>query len=420
MFLERKLKQILFSLFIIFTFLPYIKIIGFGNTTVQPTGLFFSFFPLLLLKNRKLPPLFYYFIFIAFFTILFIIEAGINFTSIRDWVNYFALAIISIASFKLFHYLQGNFYNIFRFCIYVWGFVALVHYFINPSFLTFLLSSNGGALSGGRGVTSLATEPSYYGLIMVSYLSIYFINGWYKKNRWLGFIIVFQLIFFSRASTAMVAFLGAIIIFLLINLLRFNLRIVLFSLLLAGVFGVIISSFSKSIEETRIYEVGKKLAENPQVFIGLDYSINSRFLSVVLPLISLYENKFLPRGFSKYSDFYRQKLKDEKYSSIFVNPGIRAAVAGYTSKAESGYGKTFFELGFLGVLIFVFMTVSLSKVLLSDNYFLFGYVLFSACMFMAFPWTTPIAPFIVANLFYRKKKLSRIYSNRYQKLKTTQ
>ena len=138
--------------------------------------------------------------------------------------------------------------------------------------------------------------------------------------------------------------------------------------------------------------------------MAFDYSTNSRFLSVVLPFYSLVDNCFLPQGFGKFSSYYGVALKDPEKKQLFVNPAIKIAKLGYPSKSESGFGKTIFEMGFLGILLIVFIVLSTFGSIMNNWYFALGICLYLSCMFMTFPLITPISSFILGCLLYEHKK----------------
>lgn len=137
----------------------------------SPYALIISTYIFILIKNKSLPYHSYILLFGSFFAFLIIFITHIELLSIRSFLGYFSLFIISSSTYFVLKKNNGFNYKLFIFFVYLWFFVGLVQLFIDESFMTFLLDRYRSG--GGRGVTGLAPEPTYYGTVA---LFIFFIS----------------------------------------------------------------------------------------------------------------------------------------------------------------------------------------------------------------------------------------------------
>lgn len=120
-----------------------------------------------------------------------------NINGIRILSNYFSLFIISFATYLVLTDLRRIPYNLFVYIVYIWGIVGLIQLFY-PTFLSFLtLRGAYGGPTYGRGVSSLAVEPTFYGMICVFLMMINYINFRnMPKYKFTKLVCIIQLIFF--------------------------------------------------------------------------------------------------------------------------------------------------------------------------------------------------------------------------------
>ena len=178
-------------LMLLFCMFPYIGL-PILETNTQPNALFFAIIYFLLTPPQKYPFLIKYLIFILIFVTLILIFSDFSILEIKDWGNYLSLCVITISSYQFLLYQKGDFYYLFFFSVLLWGITGGIQTYINPNFLSFLVPIWANGADGYRGVPSLASEPTYYGLICLSMLIIYLINTWYNRSKLLGIIIFIQ------------------------------------------------------------------------------------------------------------------------------------------------------------------------------------------------------------------------------------
>jgi hypothetical protein len=371
-----------------------VSIIGI-NTTTQPNALIFSIFPIVFIKSNRLPKELFIFGVVFGFATLFLFISDLSFLSFRDWANYLSMFFVTFAAYNFLRYINGLPYKFFYSVVCIWLFVGLVQMFLYPSFLSFLLHGwRGGGLSNGRGVTGLSTEPTYYGLMLGLFFVIYLINNWYDRSKLLGFLILFQVVFLSWSSTAIIFFLSATGFFLIIMLVRLNVKLILSITALSIVVSVFLVSTIDLYKELRIYKISRVVLDNPEIILATDFSVSERVNHIVFPVVGMVENKFIPSGYGKFDEYLIAKKNSTTYEVFFRHKLFRPS-----NRILSGHGKVFFELGGIGLLISIGLFFAF-KFGFSNPQILFGFILYYLLLFAALPFMTATVPFIVGNILY--------------------
>lgn len=389
-------------IFIIFCFFPYINLTGLPTTT-QPNALLLSIIPILFIRLKKLPKEIYLFGIVLLFASVVLFFSDLSFLAFRDWANYLSLVAITFGSYSFLSYINGLPYKFFCVVVIIWLFVGLVQMFAIPDFLSFLVTEMRGALSDGRGVTGLCTEPTYYGLITSLFFVVYLINGWHLRSKLLGVLILFQTFFLSRSSTVIVFFLLTIGLFILFLIIRFNVKIILGVTALSIITGIFITFTIDYYKELRIYEILEIVAESPEIILATDFSVSERVNHMVFPIVGLIEGGGVPRGFGNFGDYLTDKKNSGEYKVFFSHRYFRGS-----TRILSGHGKGFFELGGIGLLISIGL-FSAFRYGLSDLAILFGFIFYYLLLFAALPFMTATVPFIAGNILYlrhQKRKIS--------------
>ena len=188
-------NNFLYHLLIIFCFFPFLNILRLPIDS-QPNALIISFLILLInykyiIYNFPTKLLILFLIFII--STLVLLFSKFNFLTFTSYISYFSLCFIPLAVYVSLKKLNGISFNFFKITIFIWGVVAFVQRIYNPEFLSFLQYRSMGSGVMGRGVNSLAPEPTYYGTVIALFLVIYVLNN-FKENRkffWFVFILFF-------------------------------------------------------------------------------------------------------------------------------------------------------------------------------------------------------------------------------------
>lgn len=258
-----------------------------------------------------------------------------------------------------------------------------------------ILSEARGA--GGRGVSSLASEPTFFALIMLIIILIHYIES--KTTvvlfdwRIVGMAILGVVL--SRSSTALLF----IFVFLIFGLNRRLLRW-LFVIPIAGlVILVIVPDF---ILSSRPFKLAIQVLEGGLIVAMQDGSVNERVSAVIFPYTGSFSNFGLPNGFVAYEE-YSQQMRDQ--SALFF--------WGSGGKIMNLIGSAVFELGLplLFINIYLISRLYVRRILgLRHSALLF--VLLNTSISAASGYIIIFYGILYKLIFTRGEELSRLQSSR--------
>jgi hypothetical protein len=277
-----------------FIFFPYLNPV---NTpwSLQPFALFFSIIYLFINKISKINIYVFIFLIIGIISIFIsIISYGMFINSIRSVANYLSVPLIIWAVYVLNPTSQYavKFINMAG---YTYIFVGFIQYFVFTNFLTFLVphqSDNVFLMASGRGVNSLAPEPSYFGFILLLFFFLSVLN----KNKKLMYLSILSILFLSQSFSVIIClFISIVFLLLFKNMKFFFISIIIF----------IVSLFSLNFIFTildlnsRSLFLLKKVFENgiSDLFDG-DASANGRLFHIVYPIEASFKNYFFPFAYN--------------------------------------------------------------------------------------------------------------------------
>ena len=390
----------LIYLLIIFSILPYIQVLPLG-TDSQPNALLVSIclFPFCCSwkMNRNLALL----LLLAIISLIVLFISPLTFGSIRSLINYFSLFFITYVTYLALKRNNGIPYKLFSILVYIWFFVGTIQLLVYPSFMSFLIprGDSSSTLESGRGITCLAPEPTFYGIICLFLGMIAWLNFRNQPHiKRLYGIIAIQLFLYSRSSLAIFVLLASFCIYTFFSLIKDRdkrwkaIGVIIFIFL--SIY-IIVKSFSDEIATVRIGKLISILIEHPESFIVLDASANERFMHIFFPLYGFFHNWGLPHGYENFATFMDECFKMPQFQHLFTDY-VRSA---HITRIMSGWGSIFYELG-IAALILLYVVYNLfSKLSLGNKKHLF-YALFCLILLNAVPFSNAIIPFFIGNLFY--------------------
>ncbi len=392
-FVTIKTDHVKYWLMLFFCFFPFLNLLRLPTDT-QPNALLFSI-PILLASLRKEFPSYYLFAFllflVAFITLLL---SKLDLGSILSFSNYVSILIVPLAVFFTLRYLGGLSYEFFKKGVYAWGIVGFVQKFIYSSFLSFLLSrSSGDTLSKGRGVVSLAPEPTYYGSIILLFLIIYFLNFSQRKDYKMLTVLMIQLVFLSISSTSILVLGVALGMYFLAILINLPIKKILVIFCVSVATGILISFITPFFAGSRVYKLATIVLLKPEL-IMLDQSISERFNAIYFSIGSIFDNYGVPYGFNAYKDYMIKQSLEPENAMFFYNFQIENY-----GRILSGFGMGIFELGIFGLLVPFIIFLSIWRCL--RNYaVLFAYILLNLILFTAMSLNNSLILFIIGNMIY--------------------
>lgn len=403
-FLKKNINNIVVDLFLFFCFFPYLKIIPLPIDS-QPTALLFAFLILIFKIKRKVPYQFLI-LFITSVFALFCLSIDFSLNGVRSLGNYLSIAVIPYVTYSILRSSNGLSYKLYKVVVIVWGIVALIQQLLYPSFLSFLLPRGDALklLSSGRGVLSLAPEPTFYGIVCLLFVIIGMLNFTSEKNiKSYILLLFFQLIFLSRASLAIFVLILSLILLTIYLFIASSAKTKIKSLITLI---IVACAVVFSIEElnvlypnVRIIKLIKMVLDQPELFIIVDQSINERFIHAFFPIYGSFKSCFYPHGFNGFNDY----LSDLYYNSDFQMYLTSFREDTYT-RIMSGIGSGLFELGLL-FIPFLFVLYSALIRLCKDSVVnVFLSILLILILHNAVPLSNALVCFVIGNIIYKSQQ----------------
>lgn len=386
-------QSFLFSVLILVSFFPWVSFRANGMDT-QPWAILvaalFVFSPLLKINKNSLWILSALIVVVSI--AIFSNQEDI-FSLLRSTLNYFFLLFLFFIFYNLFQkyeiplnliYYTNCVYLIFAIAQIVFG-DPLVNFFA-PIRTT-----------ENRGFSSLAVEPSYFGLVLMMYNILYLKIRNYKLQSVALALFIINILFIFFVSQSSITILYLMLMAFLFFIYKVNLKFFIFSSVLA------ISSFflfEYFFIDSRVYRVFSFIiTDGPLLLIYNDASVNYRVSSIIYPLHGMLNNGFLPGGFSSYKETVT--FLNSFYNDFFWYGGH--------NKIHSYLGTLFYELGFVGIIMTLCYFLKYNnntKVRYFESIFLFAFLLSSL------PLASPlIALFLVMLLYLNRVTVNQTTNN---------
>lgn len=371
--------------------LPFLRILPI-NSDMQPYAFIVSFIYLVVYRNQLFIPKFHRIAFWIF--ALIAVMAGIQLVFNRDLsvmllirkvYNYAALYFISLALVNSVKKTQGLKENWIKAFVLLWFVVGAVQILFDREFLSFLVSNY--RTNKTRGVGGLASEPSFYGYVMVFFIVL---SNEFKRGKWLFQIIcVLQIVAFAQSAVSFVYLVVFALMFVISEIIHFgqrNKREKLKRLLIAVasvvVLTVTVLIVIKTMSHTRFVAVWTNLfsrldqIRSLKGLFAVDGSVALRVEAIIIAFQGFAQMWGFPNGFG------RIQINGIEYERIM-----------------SGYGAVIYELGILGIILILVITIIMVRGL--KNGFVFGIGIL-ICMFSAIQPGSPLFIFVFACALYAK------------------
>ena len=288
--------------------------------------------------------------------------------------------------------------NFIKYVPYVWLAVALIQATLDQEFMKALLPNM--SLDPDRGVTGLATEPSFYGMFCVFLLVLNYLRN--PRDKLVALVLLFQILFLAKSTVAVFSML---IIFLYFGLVNLSIKqIALCAVVIVGGYYAIVTLFP---DDWRLVTLTSALLQDPSLLLLTDTSVNSRFGHFLFSTAGFFQDGLMPHGYGSFTHYVRETLAVRYPEYVWLGS------LDDDLKIMSGYGAALFELGFVGLLYLVSFTLASYKYFRGDiKTFLVLTAFVHTIMFAAVQMSLPLLGFLIGYLsFYghaNRKKLKQI------------
>lgn len=318
------------SIFCYLSFLPIFK------TDVQPYFILAGLVFLLSIKPLKLPSEFVYIIisvFTAFIILLldFIIYDFFEFTkSIQKFSKYVVFLISSICFYEYLKLYGFPLKHIKVFC-YTSLAVGLIQLLYNERFFEFFLYRI--ATDDSRGVTSVMSEPTHFGMYCLFLMFILKIYKYPKKDLYL--ILIFNIVILSQSTQTILFLIIWGILFLFSKNYFYKILLFITSFVLTFYYKAFFY-FLNELFDNRFTSILTKIDINDIVnLLLIDESISGRVSHVILSIYWFFSSFLFPNLYNNWV-FYVNSYNNEILNFSFIGNGV----------IISTLGSILFEIGF--------------------------------------------------------------------------
>lgn len=391
----------------IFIFVSAIPWVGLSGLDSQPFAILAAsaFLGVMAIESLKLyfPLVLRWIAFLVILGLIFGLVRGFefNFTLARAVVIYIGLPVY-IAAYMLYFLKFKIPINILVFTNLIWLIVGVSQLFY-PDLVSAIVSSR---TTLDRGVTSLAPEPTFFGIYLFLVSWIYFIVTDYRPQPRMLLLVainIIAIVFLAMSAMVVVYIILSACFVFLYRTIKFKVRhliigISLLALLLLA-FPLVLDNY---FEETRLSRFISLLIDNPLIFFEIDASANSRLSSIILPLHGFFSNIFLPGGLYSYS---------KTAESLALSYGNFFFYDYSQPKIHSWIGALMFELGIFGLIILVTLFVKSFEFRLAR---ILELTFLLVILLTAIPLAFPFVPLIFSIFIFQRKY---IYSLKQKKVR---
>ncbi|MFK7941506.1 MAG: hypothetical protein AB8B85_01115 [Paracoccaceae bacterium] len=283
--------------------------------------------------------------------VLFLFAAlqGSSLREVQYLLAYISPVILVTAIYSAMEDNEEQVRTIIMFAILAWVSVSLIQRLISSDFMLFLIVQAEtenlalNILESGRGVLSLAPEPTHHGFHMITLAATHYLL---RGPAWITALAVADAILLAMSSSALMTLVLGGVVWSLLYLPRWGLLAA--GLLAAAVGRIALIEFVD--ESSRIGQLVTYALEIGPEIVFIDYSINGRVFGVIEPVAYSIGNYLLPLGMSHETWMdVRELILSEKFHVKDLS----------SSGPASGYGLILFQGGLLvvPVLLYFFSTL---------------------------------------------------------------
>lgn len=398
--------RVIKHLYLLTCFFPYLRIIPI-QTDTQPNALLIGFIylsiQLLILKKLSFPKplLLLLALFISSIGLIPISSFPIS-LNIVILLNYLSILINTLIVYNILQNFRIP-HGLFLKYVSIWFIFGFIQKFIFPNFGSFLMSVPRIGIEGGRGVLSLAPEPTLYASMSLLLIIYCLINYQIKESIWSIALLVLQIVFFATSSTIILIITLSFAILYIINLFTFRFKkimVISFSFIAISAFLFLASSI---LPESRFTNLIRSAIKAPQELIVKDESIARRFMRAYYPIQSLYDNKLIPQGYGKF-DNYIQKVN----SPAVIELVLESSNTKEKNRIGGSYSMAFFQLGGIGLLLPIFVLICFLPLLRKKQVYLISFIALNILLLTQIPLMLPTTGLVLGSALSKSNMSKKI------------
>lgn len=259
---------------------------------------------------------------------------------------------------------------------------GFAQYFTNPEIFDVILNVR---TSSSRGVTSLTSEPNYFGAMSFFFFAILHTYGTQTQSN-IGFALLCVVnLVLATSAISLLLFLLAVISFFQEKLKVYGwpkYSIPIFTLI--ALMFLLQSIGSGKLElSPRMYHILTSVAAFDFRLLFIDGSASGRFSSIFMAIYGSLQNFMLPTAPGSYESFYAREIGQFRHIFPFGNP---------TEQPMTGLGIYIYDFGLLGVAAYYYFARLCLRAFGPKPLFAVGVVFISV---FVFPFSHTIYAFVI-------------------------
>lgn len=358
-----------------FAFFPFVTVFNFGPD-IQPYAVILATVFVLLQFGTPLPSCLLWLLIPFLASLLLALVDELSFFSLRSVASYWSLFAHAATAYLIATQRPDLIKRWVYIAMGLWMLFALAQLTFGTGFVQVIIPNLSWDVD--RGVTSLATEPSFYAITCIFLLLL----ARAVSDRFdpiLSLLLAFQIIFLAKSPLGILLFVIVVLSQLVFHLSL--IRLVAFSSVLIGAMYLAIAY---GTAEVRAVSLIHELFYEPSSLYYVDVSINARLNHLIYSVRGFLENFGVPYGFNQFHS-YVLRLLDSEASIVWLG------VIPHDLKIMSGYGGALFELGWFGLVIPVAVTVCIWRRFRNDLPSFWAFALpLNAILFSALQLALPL------------------------------
>lgn len=332
---------------VILAFFPWVSF-NLNSYDTQPWFLVASFPVLAIVLKKKYPFENLILLFFFFSILVLILDAHSDLPHAARGIGTYASLCLSILVFN--RYIEVSPKKRARILValnLVWFLYSIFQIFGIDKYLNFVAYRT----SETRGYTSLATEPTFFGIYLLFQMLIIdrerkiYLRFYGRENRWLKIVwwlSLIQIFFIAKSSMAILLFLVIYAAWLAI----YRLKLSLFVFVLLGILtpAFLIPSLVNSEHSSRPAIIFAKVLADPGNILLLDQSVNERAASIYISIDSAISDFLIPHGTLQFNNVSANYHAESDWIT-----------KGFDNKIMSFIGALLFETGFISLFFFSYV-----------------------------------------------------------------
>lgn len=399
LFLLRRFLCALLVFFICFPFVRLLNIEGYN----QPYAFFVALMvlPIALLRVYRFFPVWHLitlFYVLTFGLVLFFLTAYPykEYQEYKYLYSYISFPIITLGMYYFLYKDEVFVLRLLRLAIYLWMLCALIQFFVAPDFATGFIGLSeetaGDISNSGRGVVSLAPEPTHYAFHVLILGAAFVLLG---GGGIVPVICVFQALMLAMSSSAILALLIGFCFSILLTF-KIKLKYILIGLLLL-LLALAILIYGP---ENRVQALFFEVLSSPTKLLMVDHSVNIRLGGLVASFLHILDTGFLPHGLSHAEWIDSVKIILEDYTWL---QGLSL------NGPPSGILIILYQGGFLMIVPLICILSVFFRAILVDGYNRPLVLVVPIILFFQYYIASPPFAFVYAIALYCYKERAKNY-----------